>query len=595
MRRMARVPAALLVLGAAAMTEAQTPPRVAGPAPALLRVAGKVDAVVVFSDRAVVHRVLPLKLERTSGVLRFHSLPVTMVRDSVRATGKGIAINGVAVRATPPTSDREWLTDPLKLAVDAIDQKMRVERDRLATYSEQLRLLSSLGGLTTAQSDRELRLGMVKTEGWKAAVDFLEEKRETYNAKIRTTTLALEKLQRERDEAASKLSAAMLARRGSPIEVEVSYTGKTGASAEVTLEYTVTNVSWTPLYDLRGSAEGGAFYLVSNAAIRQASGEAWDNARVTLSTARPAVGTAPGVLQPWRVAQRSLAPPTGSSQRRGYGADDNGVTGSDPGDALASTTMTVALPSRESIASDNADHRVTLRTSKLHGSLVHVAIPSLSPQVYLRAQLNNGTGMPLLGGNVSVFLDGNFVGIAAFSHLAAAGEDFHIYLGPDQRLQAKRTLLRGDVEGSGIFTKKVTVTNRWQIEIANYSGRTRQVVIQDQYPVSADPSIETKLVGLSRHPDRRDANGMLTWKIDVPQGKREQFDFTYSLTVTQAMWDRFEQQQLAEERRNAEQRQARYNFSDDQNINAASPAAAPPAMPAKARRMYNLEMMIQKK
>jgi hypothetical protein len=596
MTRMALVPAALLLLGAAAMAEAQTPTRAPGPPPALLRVAGKVDAVVVFSDRAVVHRVLPLKLERASGMLRFHSLPVTLVRDSVRATGKGIAINGVAVRPTPPTSDREWLTDPLKLAVDAIDQKMRVERDKLGTYSEQLRLLSSLGGLTTAQSDRELRLGQVKTEGWKAAVDFLEEKREAYNAKIRATTVVLEKLQRERDEAASKLSAAMLARRGSPIEVEVSYAGKVGASAEVTLEYTVTNVSWTPLYDLRGSAEGGTFQLVSNANIRQASGEAWDNARVTLSTARPSVGTAPGTLQPWRVAQRSLAPPTGGGQRKGYGTDDSGVGGADAGDALASTAMTVALPSRESIASDNADHRVTLRASKLHGNLVHVAIPSLSPQVYLRAQLNNGSGMPLLGGNVSVFLDGNFVGVAAFSHLAAAGEDFHIYLGPDQRLQAKRTLLRGDVEGSGIFTKKVTVTNRWQIEIANYSGRARQVVIQDQYPVSADPSIETKLVGLSRHPERRDANGMLSWRIDVPQGKREHIDFTYSLTVTQAMWDRFEQMQLAEERRNSEQRQAtRYDFADDQNIPHASPAAAPPAMPAKARRMYNLEMMIQKK
>jgi uncharacterized protein (TIGR02231 family) len=592
---MARLPSALLVLGVAAMAHAQTPTRGAGPAPAVLRVAGKVDSVVVFSDRAVVHRVLSLRLERASGVLRFHSLPVTLVRDSVRATGKGVAITGVAVRPTPPTSDLEWQNDPLKLAVDAIDQKIRVERDRHATYAEQLRLLSNLGGLTTTQSDRELRLGAVKTDGWKAAVEFLEEKRDAYHAKIRATTAALEKLQRQRDQAQNQLSAAMLARRGSPIEVEVTYSGRSGASAEVTLEYTVTNVSWTPLYDLRGSAEGGAFHLVSNAAIRQASGEAWEHARITLSTARPAVGTAPGVLHPWRVAQRSLAPPAGSGQRRGYGTENDGAAAADAGSALASTTMTVALPGRETIASDNSDHRVTLRTSKLQGALVHVAIPSLTPQVYLRAQLNNGSGMPLLGGAVSVFLDGNFVGIAAFSHLAAAGEDFHIYLGPDQRLQVKRTLLRGDVEGSGIFTKRVTVTNRWQIEIANYSGRTRQVVVQDQYPVSADPSIETKLVGTSRHPDRKDANGMLTWRCDVPQGRREQFDFTYSLTVTQALWDRFEQQQLAEERRNAERRQAaQYNFSDD-HAPAASPAPPAPAMPAKARRMINLEMMIQKR
>jgi uncharacterized protein (TIGR02231 family) len=556
-------------------------------APAPLRVTGKVDSVIVFSDRALVHRVLSLQPDRATGVLRFHSMPVALVRDSVRAAGKGVTITGVAVRPTAPTSDREWLAHPLKLAVDELDQKIRIEQDRLATYGEQLRLLGGLAGLTTAQSDRELRLGTIKTEGWKAAVEFLEDKRAAYQAKIRATGLVLEKLQREREDAQGKLSEAMLARRRSPVEVEVAYQARPGTSAEVTLEYTVTNVSWTPLYDLRGSAEGGAFSLISNANIRQTSGEAWENARVTLSTARPAVSTAPGVLQPWRVAQRSLAPPAGNLQRRGYGAEaDSGVAAADAGGALASTTMTVQLPGRESIASDNSDHRVTLKTSKLAATLTHVAIPSLSAQVFLRARLQNGSGMPLLGGHVAVFLDGNFVGTSAFSHLAAAGEDFDIYLGPDQRLQVKRTLLKGEVEGSGIFSKKVTVTNQWQLELANYSGKSRQVVVQDQYPVSADPSIETRLVGSSRSPDRKDANGMLTWKCDVPQGKRERFDFTYSLTVTQALWDRFEQQQLAEER-NREQASA-------PSADYAAPQAAP-AMPAKARRMYNLEMMIQKR
>ena len=590
MKRMFLIVAALLVLGGTeALAQAPTP----------ARVTGKVDDVIVFSDRALVHRVQAFRPDRGAGVMRFQSLPATLVRDSVRAAGRGVTITGVAVRPTPPASDREWLSDPLKQAVDRLDEQLRAERDRVATYNEQLRLLGSLGGLTTTQSDREVRLGTVKTDGWKAAMEFLEEKREAYQAKIRATNLVLERLQRDRHDAANKLSQAMAARRRSPVEVEVTWTGRPGASAEVTLEYTVTGVSWTPLYDLRGSAEGGTFYLVSSANIRQATGETWESAKVTLSTARPAVGTAPGTLQPWRLARRSLVPPVAHAyandrQRRQGGAEsEGGGAGGDAGGAQVSTTMTVPLPTRETIASDSSDHRVTLRTSKISGTLTHVAIPSLTPQVFLRARLHNGSGMPLMWGNVSVFLDGNFVGTSSFGHLAAAGEEFDIYLGPDQRLQVKRTLLSGDVEGSGIFTKKVTVTNKWQIEIANYSGRGRQVVVLDQFPISADPSIETKFVGASRHADRRDPNGMLTWKCDVPQGRRERFDFTYSLTVPQAVWDRFEQQQLAEERNRAEvQQRAQGHSSFDADLAPPAPAAA---MPAKARRMYNLEMMIQKR
>ncbi len=567
-----------LILVAAA-TLAKEPPA------AVQRVTGKVDAVTVFSDRAVVRRTQALVVPGSGGVLRFHSLPAALVREAVRASGRGLSITGVAVRPTAPATEREWLDDPLKVEVDRLDQKLRIEQDKVSTYNEQLRLVGSLGGLTTAKSDQELRLGTIKTDGWKAAVEFLEDKREAYQAKIRASQLAMDKLQRERTDAANKLGAAQLARRSSPFEVEVAYVGTAGTNAEVTLEYTVTNVSWTAVYDLRGSAEGGPFQLISHANIRHTSGEAWDSAKITLSTARPAVGTAPGALQPWRLHERALAPPASSTRKTAAGEIDSNAGATSGGTAGASTTMTVQLPGRETIASDSSDHRVTLKTSRLGATLTHVAIPSLTAQVFLRARLQNATGMPLLGGPVAVFLDGNFVGTSAFSHLAAAGEDFDIYLGPDQRLQVKRTLVKGEVEGSGFFSKKVKITNQWQIEIANYSGKPRQVVVHDQYPVSADPSIEAELVGTSRATDRKDENGMLTWRCDVPSGRKERVDFSYSLTVPRAMWERFEAQQAAEE---------------SQLANAAAPMAldekAPPApMPSKARRMYNLEAMIQKR
>jgi hypothetical protein len=57
------------------------------------------------------------------------------------------------------------------------------------------------------------------------------------------------------------------------------------------------------------------------------------------------------------------------------------------------------------------------------------------------------------------------------------------------------------------------------------------------------------------------------------------------------MWDRLEQRaQAAAEERTRVQSQAAYD--NNNNAYAPSPAAAPPAMPAKARRMYNLEQML---
>ena len=141
-----------------------------------LSVTGKIDSVIVFSDRAVVRRVQALPADKGSGVVRFHSLPVALVRDSVRAAGKEVTITGVAVRATTPTSEREWLSDPLRLAIDELDLKLSAERDRLATYNEQLRLLGNLGGLysinpSTAVATKKAQIS-VALAGTAFGIDF---------------------------------------------------------------------------------------------------------------------------------------------------------------------------------------------------------------------------------------------------------------------------------------------------------------------------------------------------------------------------------------------------------------------------------------
>jgi uncharacterized protein (TIGR02231 family) len=559
----------------------------AGQATDAVRVSGTIDAVTVLPDRALVRRTLSFAVQRATGTLRFHSLPVALLRESVRAQARGVTITSVAVRPTTPASEKEWRNHPLKLELDRIDQALQQERDRITNLQEQLRFLGSLGSVTANQSERELRTGTVKTDGWRKAADFLEERRAAYQLKTRQASLALQRLALDREEAQNKLNEAMVARRRSPVEVEVGYAGRAGSGAVVTLEYAVTNVSWTPLYDLRGSAEGGAFQLVSSAAIRQSSGEAWENVKLTLSTARPAVGTAPGMLEPWRLTQRSLAPPV-APPRRNLSSDNNQNfgPGAQTATASGSTTMAVDLPGRETIVSDNADHRVVLRQGRLATRLTHVTIPLLTPQVFLRARLQNSTGIPLLHGTVNLFLDGNFVGTSTFNNLAAAGEEFDIYLGPDQRLQVKRTLIRGDVEGSGLFSKKVTVKNQWQIELANFSGRPRQVVVLDQFPISGDPSIEAAFAGATRAPDRRDANGLLRWTVDVQHGRRERFDFSYTLTVPRPLWDRLEAQAAAQERAAAP--------GYGGQAAPPAPAAAPPSPSrARPRRVYNLEQIFQ--
>ncbi|MBV6492043.1 MAG: hypothetical protein LDLANPLL_00032 [Turneriella sp.] len=551
--------------------------------PREVRVKGKIDTVTVFTDRALVKRIHALDANDKAGTIRFIELPQTVIPDSVRASATGATVTAISLRQIEKIYGEEWDDHPLKKKINRIEADVRREKDKLDTYNDQLKVLDQMMKLTTAQSDRDARAGKISVDSWDSALTFLEEKKQKYHEKIRTSEEATKKLRKELDKTRIEFNKVTQVAKTSGVEVEVSYL-KNSASAKIELEYLVSSVSWDSLYDLRGSAEEGEFQLVSHAIIRQSTGEAWMGAKVTLSTARPSTSMAPGILKPWRINTREFSSSVSSgniSPSEPAAVADSTPSGgpeAESTDASESTTVSITLPNRENILSDNSDHKVTLGKAALKGTLTHVAVPSLSQYVYLKAHLKNTSVAPLVG-TINTFLDGSYVGNITLSTPAAVGEEFDVFLGPDQRMRLKRTLKRGDVEKSGIFGGKVQVVNQWEIEVANFTKKSKQVFVYDQYPIAADPNISTEYVGASRNVDTKDANGILSWKIDLKASEQTKFNFTYSLTFPKEVWENFSHGYR-------DQKKRRYN--DVQYYQNASPKAAP------VQQQYNIEKMLKR-
>jgi len=263
--------------------------------------------------------------------------------------------------------------------------------------------------------------------------------------------------------------------------------------------------------------------------------------------------------------------------------DDNGDSSSAPdvSDALEGAEVTVRIPTRESIKSDYSEHRVKLNEGKLMAKMSYIAVPSLSKYVFIKARIKNSGKIPLVPGDMSLFLDGNFVGNTSLSSHTAVGEEFDIFLGPDQRLQIKRKLIKGDIVGSGVFNKKVQLVNKWQIEVANYSKKKRQVIVYDQYPVPADPNIATKLVGSSLKNVKKDANGILKWTLYLRPGSKEKFDFSYTISLPEKVWNKFLHSQKAIQLKKSQKNKIYRQMEDNES-------------PAEAKQMYSIEQMFTK-
>ncbi|KDQ07986.1 hypothetical protein BOTBODRAFT_180230 [Botryobasidium botryosum FD-172 SS1] len=72
-------------------------------------------------------------------------------------------------------------------------------------------------------------------------------------------------------------------------------------------------------------------------------------------------------------------------------------------------TATFSIPGRSNILSDGEGHQVTIAKLKLGARLQWVAVPSMSLQTHLKANIKNASGYTFLPGETSVYLDGNFI------------------------------------------------------------------------------------------------------------------------------------------------------------------------------------------
>ncbi|PJZ69402.1 hypothetical protein CH373_14105 [Leptospira perolatii] len=539
----------------------------------MTKVVGRIGSVVVFSDRALVRRNQEVKIDSESTKIRFVNLPASIIPDSIRTSAEGLNISSVSVRSKPTDESAESEDDPFKKKMDLIQKEIRSENDKKANYQEQLKVLNSMSKLTTAETDKQVRVNAIDLKIWGSSLDFLEQRRSEYQSKIRKSDERIEQLNKDYEVANSAFLRSTNSKRWSDNEVEVICSGKPNTRGTVSIEYLVTNVSWKGIYDLHGSSEGGEFRLESRAAIRQYTGEDWNNVEITISGAKPSVGLFLPPLRPWRVRPGKLSA-QGNANKADTVSDEENAVGSESTEGEDLVNFVFRLSNRETIISDNSDHGVAIDSAKLKGTVHHIAIPLLSNFVFLRAKIKNTSKFPLVWNDVKVFMDGSFIGSSTLGTRAAVGQEFEMYLGPDPRMELKRTLLKGEVTEGGLLSKTVQIENQWQIEVSNYTKRPRQVTVYDQYPVSADPNISTKFLGSNNASLKKDENGILVWTLNLKPSEKEKFDFTYSMDIPQTMWASLE------------------SMNDDRKSVNDLPAS-PQNAPYKQKKVYNIERMMK--
>ena len=512
-----------------------------------------IESVTVYPDRALVVRRGTAHIESGAQEIVVAGLPPQLDVESLRASGRGevgVKINGVEARERPLTEANNETAREVQRELDAAQDAGNALGQSDSALQNRLDTLQKLARDAAKRFADSLSKGQSSLEQLTALLDYIAAQTASINAERGALEL------RKRDNAALQIalsqrlkqlkSGARRVKRVVAVLVESSGAGEW----QLELSYLVGGAKWTPLYDARVTTapEKQAFSLSLHALVLHESGEDWNEVALSLSTARPGLGTLPPKLAPLWIDVPHLPVPVAPRMMRarvGAEREETGVVGTGDTDGMLllsassalieaqhieasveseGATVEFALPHRLSVPGDGQTHRVAIATREFPAKFDFFAVPRRVELAYGRATITNNSSLSLLEGQVSVFRDGVFVGRATLKNTAPGGE-FQLFLGPDEQVRANRELAARDTDKNFLGSTK-RVHFAYSIEVHNLKTRAVKLGVQDQIPVSRSENIKVKLRSSSPEAAPGDL-GLLDWELQLqPDEKRVlRFDF----------------------------------------------------------------------
>ncbi|MEA5626468.1 mucoidy inhibitor MuiA family protein [Nostoc sp. UHCC 0251] len=514
-------------------------------------VQSEIVAVTVYSDRALVTRRGVINLTGIEQELVITPVPETLETESVRVSGTGT----VGVRLVGVSSDRIYTTEPVaELAhLTRQIQQLEAEKRHLQAQVDALALQSTfIAGLREKTEEPFAQSLSRKNLSLSETLDFLNFLGSQYSE----YAIASGECKTQQQELDKQLQAlhASLQKIQTPhpkesfslvVAVEVAGEGE----FELELSYLVNRASWTPLYDLRFSTTSDIVHLSYLAEITQSTGEDWIGANLTLSTAKPGLGTLPPKLEPWyidaprpqMVRQRrfsaqppllpSIAAPAGEEnwQEQDEVTEDSLI----PAETVTAevskegSVVTFKLNGGGNIPSDGAPHKTTIFNDDYPCSFDYVAMPRLVSFAYLQANVkNNPNGATLLPGKANIFRDNVFIGTTQLENIAP-GQEFKLNLGIDEGLKIERDLIERLVD-KRLISNQRRITYSYRLIITNLLDKEVNLKLTEQLPVSRNEQIKVRL-NRSNPQIQLGEMGILEWQLTLPPQERREIYYQFNV------------------------------------------------------------------
>ncbi len=491
--------------------------------------AGVVESVTVFADRALVTRKRRVALAPGQNRILFSDLASGILAESVKA---GLQADGVSLSSAALERETLWqyreedhraAWTEAKAAVAALAELL----DAKAVYGLERRAVDELGdylrqSLNAIMMERDSSMPKLRE-----ALAFIADKRAETTARLLAIGKDFDEGERKLARLRETIDRIDRLDRRERCSIALVVEADKAVEMDARVSYIVPDASWRPEYDSFLDTAGKRVTLRYSGAVRQATGESWNDATVYLSTA--AVRLSPEVPPVYPVSvstverQRTktiVVSDKSIDNLDGFAEKGEGTTGAEPepeapSDAPArrqeiSAVFTAA--DKASIPSDGVWHKVLILERAFDAECAYETVPELLEFVYLKASFVNATGLPFLAGDNNLYRNGSYVGRAPLPTVAAT-ETARLSFGIDEDLRVKRIVLEDRYDPATGLIGKNRAWKTIKFTLSNYRGSAESVVVKEAAPLSELKEVEVKLDEATSPGYERDKEGIVSWKV----------------------------------------------------------------------------------
>lgn len=515
-----------------------------------------VTAATVLPDRAIITRQVKAHVPSGAHVVSIKNIPAGINESSLRVEGKGSA----AVKIGAVEIKHIYLSELAGEAERAKMAELEAKQDERALVDADIAALDArsafINRIVNAGAEKnDVTTGAkidFQPEKWTQAWGLLQNGMAETQKELANKRIALRKIdaaiQKLNQELAQVRSTKAMERRDVQIHLEAG--GETDVALNVT--YQNMGVNWQPVYDARLDTVGGELTLEQYGQVRQQTGEDWSDISLTLSTARPSMGSEMPPLYDWRIgmnyprpAMMKMRSAPNAARMEVMDSAAAGIANEAPPpmpvDAIQQQAAVVSteyaaefkVPGKVDLKSTADATKLYINAVKMKTALSARVTPRLDPHAYLFVEATNTAEFPIIPGAVAKYRDGTFIGNAAMP-LLRPSEKADLSFGTDDRVKVSYKRIKDDSTNPALMVVgDMTILRQYETKLQNLHKSELPITIYEQFPVSDHPDIKTELVDdlttkdYAKDPDNR--LGVIVWNTVLKPNEEKAYTLGFKV------------------------------------------------------------------